>query len=79
MSNRQYVEAVLRLGAVLPDGYAGALRLKVHRFVRGGGSSIGAPTPNAVNSTMGEEKCECGSETARYSFVVIRLIIGVGE
>lgn len=61
----EYVEAALRLGAVLPDGTQGALRLKVHRFVRGGWQFHRCVNPSCGKLyPMGEEKCECGHRTA---------------
>lgn len=61
----EYVEAALRLGAVLPDGTPGALRLKVHRFVRGGWQFHRCTNPECGKLyPMGEEKCECGFRTA---------------
>lgn len=61
----EYIEAGLRLGAVLPDGTPGALRLKVHRFVRGGWQFHRCVNPDCGKLyPMGEEKCECGHRTA---------------
>lgn len=60
------VAAALRIGAALPEGTPAALRLRTHRFVRGGwefhrclNPACGALYPK------GEEKCsQCGTPTA---------------
>ncbi len=60
------VAAALRIGAALPEGTPAALRLRAHRFVRGGwqfhrclNPACGALYPK------GEEKCsQCGTRTA---------------
>jgi len=61
----QEVEAALVFGAALPDGTPGALRLRAHRFIRGGwrfhrcvSSACGRLYP------LGEERCQCGAATA---------------
>lgn len=62
---RREVEAALVAGAALPDDVPGALRLRTHRFVRGGWRfhrcvdlACGRLYP------MGEERCGCGRATA---------------
>lgn len=62
---RAEVELALTAGAAMPDGVPGALRLRTHRFVRGGwrfhrciDSACGRLYP------MGEERCICGKRTA---------------
>jgi hypothetical protein len=62
---RAEVELALAAGAALPDDTPGQLRLRTHRFVRGGWSfhrcvdpSCGRLSPNDVG------KCECGHQMA---------------
>ena len=62
---RREAEAGLVLGAALPDGTPSALRLRAHRFIRGGwrfhrcvNLDCGRLYP------MGEERCSCGHTTA---------------
>lgn len=60
------IEAALRIGAALPEGTPGALRLRAHRFVRGGWEfhrclnlACGKLFPK------GESECDrCGTQTA---------------
>lgn len=64
-SVRHEVETTLMLGAALPDGVPGALRLRVHRFIRGGWRFYRCVDPACGRVyPMGEERCECGSFTA---------------
>ena len=64
-SIRLEIEAGLVLGAALPDGIPGALRLRVHRFVRGGWSFHRCLNPSCGRLfPMGEERCRCGYWTA---------------
>jgi len=64
---RAEVEAALTIGAALPEGMSGGLRLRAHRFIRGGwqfhrciNRDCGKLYP------MGEEKCSvCHHDTAR--------------
>lgn len=60
------VEAALLVGAALPDGIPGNLRLRVHRFLRGGWAFHRCVNPDCGRLyPMGEEKCvECGCSTA---------------
>ncbi|MDK9701109.1 MAG: DEAD/DEAH box helicase [bacterium] len=60
------VTKLLTIGAALPDGLVGALRLRVHRFIRGGWRFHRCINPACGKlHPMGEEKCsECGSFTA---------------
>ncbi len=60
------VEAALVIGAALPDGTPGALRLRAHRFVRGGWQFHRCVDPECGKIyPMGEEKCTvCGLDTA---------------
>ncbi len=62
---RREVETALAAGAALPDDVPGMLRLRTHRFVRGGwrfhrcvDADCGKLYP------MGQERCDCGRETA---------------
>lgn len=63
---RVEVEAALVLGAALPEGTAGALRLRAHRFIRGGWQFHRCLNPDCGKLfPMGEEKCDqCGYHTA---------------
>ncbi len=59
------VEAALVAGAALPDGVPGALRLRTHRFVRGGWRFHRCVDPACGRlHPMGEERCACGNATA---------------
>lgn len=58
---RREVEAALVVGAALPDGTPGALRLRAHRFIRGGWRFTRCLNPACGRLyPMGEEQCECG-------------------
>jgi hypothetical protein len=60
------VEAALVIGAALPDGTPGALRLRTHRFVRGGWKFFRCVDPNCGRLyPKGEERCACGKPTAQ--------------
>jgi hypothetical protein len=62
---RREVEAALVLGAALPDGTPGALRLRAHRFIRGGWQFHRCVNPDCGKLyPMGEQRCECGHVTA---------------
>lgn len=62
---RQEVEAALIAGAALPDGTPGALRLRTHRFQRGGWRFHRCVDPECGRLyPMGEESCSCGTPTA---------------
>lgn len=62
---RGEVEAALVAGAALPDGTVGALRLRAHRFVRGGWRFHRCIDPACGRLyPMGEERCRCGVATA---------------
>lgn len=66
---RKEIEAGLVVGAALPDGasgpISGALRLRVHRFLRGGWRFHRCVNPECGRLyPMGEEKCHCGHATA---------------
>lgn len=59
------VQAALALGAALPDGTDGALRLRGHRFIRGGWRFHRCVSPACGRLyPMGEERCSCGTVTA---------------
>ena len=60
------VEAALAAGAALPDGTPAALRLRAHRFIRGGWHFHRCINPACGRVyPMGEERCsECGYQTA---------------
>ena len=60
------VEAALTIGAALPDDTPGALRLRAHRFIRGGWRFHRCLNPDCGKlHPMGEEKCsECSYPTA---------------
>lgn len=60
------VEAALVLGAALPDGTPGALRLRAHRFLRGGWKFHRCLNPDCGKLyPMGEERCgSCNHSTA---------------
>jgi Lhr-like helicase len=58
---RREVATALVVGAALPDGMAGALRLRAHRFIRGGWRFTRCVDPGCGRLyPMGEERCECG-------------------
>jgi hypothetical protein len=63
---RAEVEAGLVIGAALPDGTPGALRLRAHRFIRGGWQFHRCVNPDCGRLyPMGEEKCSvCHYDTA---------------
>jgi ATP-dependent helicase YprA (DUF1998 family) len=62
---RRELEWVLRQGGELPDEVPGALRLRVHRFVRGGWEFHRCIDPECGKLyPKGEERCECGKRTA---------------
>ena len=62
---RREIEAAIVAGAALPDDVPGALRLRAHRFIRGGWAF-----ERCVEPTCGKlyprrrEQCECGRRTA---------------
>jgi len=61
----QEVTAALAIGAALPDGTPGALRLRTHRFLRGGWRFHRCVDPACGKLyAMGAESCECGKQTA---------------
>jgi len=63
---REEVEAALTIGAALPDETPGALRLRTHRFIRGGWQFHRCMNPDCGRLyPMGEEKCSvCHYDTA---------------
>jgi hypothetical protein len=62
---RREVEAGLLIGAALPDGVPGAMRLRAHRFIRGGWRFHRCVHPGCGRLyPMGEERCGCGHATA---------------
>lgn len=62
---RAEVEAALVFGASLPDGTPGVLRLRTHRFVRGGWKFFRCVDPSCGRLyPMGQELCSCGMTTA---------------
>lgn len=62
---RREVEAALVVGAALPDGTPGALRLRAHRFVRGGWRFTRCVDPACGRLfPMGEDRCQCGHAAA---------------
>lgn len=62
---RREVELALVVGAALPDGTPGALRLKTHRLVRGGWRFHRCADPGCGKLyPLGEEHCTCGRLTA---------------
>jgi replicative superfamily II helicase len=63
---RTEVESALAIGAAIPDQIAGNLRLRAHRFMRGGWSFHRCVNPDCGRLyPMGEEQCvDCGSKTA---------------
>jgi len=65
-SIRNEAEAALTIGAALPEDLPGALRLRAHRFIRGGWKFYRCVNPECGKLfPMGEERCsECDSPTA---------------
>lgn len=63
---RKEVESALFVGAALPDGTPGVLRLRAHRFVRGGWKFHRCVNPDCGKLyPMGEERCsDCDHPTA---------------
>ncbi len=63
---RHEVEAALVIGAALPDGTKGALRLRAHRFIRGGWEFYRCVNPECGRLyPKGEEHCTaCNHPTA---------------
>ena len=63
---RQELITALRIGAALPEGTPGNLRLRAHRFIRGGWEFYRCLNPECGKLfPKGEEKCDlCGSRTA---------------
>lgn len=63
---RQEIEAALVVGAALPDNVPGVLRLRAHRFIRGGWRFHRCVNPQCGRLyPMGEEYCQhCGCATA---------------
>jgi len=62
---RREVELALVVGAALPDGTSGSLRLRAHRFIRGGWRFTRCVDPSCGRLyPMGEEQCECGAIAA---------------
>jgi hypothetical protein len=63
---RAEVEAALVIGAALPDNVPGALRLRAHRFIRGGWKFHRCVNPDCGRLyPMGEERCgACNHLTA---------------
>lgn len=61
----QEVKAAIVAGAALPDGTLGALRLRTHRFIKGGWRFHRCVSPDCGKLyAMGEERCKCGKITA---------------
>lgn len=62
---RREIEAALIAGAALPDGTPGALRLRAHRFIRGGWCFHRCLNPACGKlHPMGQPQCACGFRTA---------------
>jgi ATP-dependent helicase YprA (DUF1998 family) len=63
---KKEVELALRVGAALPEGTPGGLRLRAHRFIRGGWEFYRCINPECGKLfPKGEDKCDrCGSYTA---------------
>jgi len=62
---RREVEVALVVGSALPDGMPGSLRLRAHRFIRGGWRFTRCVAPGCGRLyPMGEEQCECGATAA---------------
>lgn len=62
---RKEVETVLIAGAALPEDVPGMLRLRAHRFIRGGWCFHRCLNPACGKlHPMGQEQCECGHKTA---------------
>ncbi len=59
------VRLALNIGAALPEDCPAALRLRVHRFIRGGWQFHRCVEPDCGKLyPMGEERCTCGHQTA---------------
>jgi len=59
------VRLTLNVGAALPETCPAALRLRVHRFIRGGWRFHRCVDPACGRLyPMGEERCSCGHQTA---------------
>lgn len=62
---RKEVEAALIAGAALPEDISGVLRLRAHRFIRGGWCFHRCLNPACGKlHPMGQQQCECGFKTA---------------
>lgn len=62
---REEVSAALVLGAALPDGAPNALRLRTHRFIRGGWKFHRCVDPHCGRLyPKGEQRCACEKPTA---------------
>jgi Lhr-like helicase len=62
---RAEVEAALAAGCALPEKTLGALRLRAHRFLRGGWSFYRCVSPECGRIfPMGEGTCACGRQAA---------------
>lgn len=62
---RHEIESALVLGSALPDHTPGALRLRAHRFIRGGWRFTRCVDPACGKLyPMGEEQCVCGATAA---------------
>jgi len=62
---RKEVTTALVVGAALPEAMPGGLRLRVHRFIRGGWRFTRCVDPGCGRLyPMGEEHCECGHVAA---------------
>lgn len=62
---RAEAEIALSAGAALPEGTPGGLRLRAHRFVRGGWAFTRCVDAKCGRIyPMGEEQCACGKKTA---------------
>lgn len=61
----QEVNTAIVAGAALPDGILGSLRLRTHRFIKGGWRFHRCVSPDCGKLyAMGEERCKCGKITA---------------
>lgn len=59
------VEGVLLAGSALPDATPGALRLRAHRFIRGGWKFVRCIDPSCGRIyPMGQPNCDCSRPTA---------------
>ncbi|MEA5540355.1 DEAD/DEAH box helicase [Limnoraphis robusta Tam1] len=64
-SLQKEIETALLAGAALPEGTPGALRIRAHRFIRGGWHFYRCLNPECGKLyPMGEERCRCGYSTA---------------